>query len=154
MGEASRASLDSTSAFQVESYMRITRGQSTSVFNHVYHSLLVMGLSTSSISRLQSTGRTVQVAIRGESRRQRYALFPCHVHWLVDPRITAHILCRSTFSVMIPSSLSLSAILLGEDQQDDAFHHFMFGSASRLDCSLVRTNGTPDQCASMSPTAR
>ena len=125
---------------QVEGYMRFTRGQSLTTST--------MGLFTSSIS--QPTGRTVEL----QTWRVPTAEVCCYVHWLVDPRITAHILRRSTFSMMVPFSLSPWPFLLGKYQQDDAFHHFHVWVRISPGLSLVHTNGMPDQCASMSPTAR
>ena len=52
---------------------------------------------------LHSTG---QGAIPGESQRQGYVSFPCYAYQLVSkhsPRVTVHILCRSTSSTMIHS---------------------------------------------------
>jgi hypothetical protein len=112
-------------AFQVESYMRITRGQSTlsstTSITHSFHgSFYIKYLSPSTHWK-----NCVAISCRGESRRQRYALFSCYVYWLVDPWITAHILRQSTFSMMIPFSTYFylyRPFLLGEGQQDDAFH--------------------------------
>ena len=53
-------------------YTRISRGQPTSVFNHIYYTIFLpsMGLCISTTSRRQSTGRINQGAISGDSNAE------------------------------------------------------------------------------------
>jgi hypothetical protein len=62
-------------------YKRITRGQSTSVFNHIQYLLPGMGLCISTIFRRQSTGKIGRGAICGDCQWQRYAPFSCYAYW-------------------------------------------------------------------------
>jgi hypothetical protein len=78
--------------------------------NHIHSS---MGLSISTTSRRQSTGRIRQRAICGDFRWQRYASFSCYIYWLLNkhgPCATEHVLHRSTPSMMIPFSTSFISI--------------------------------------------
>ena len=58
-------------------FTRITRGQPTSVFNHLLINLN-MGLCISTTSLRQSSGRIGQGAMSDESQQQRYASFSCY----------------------------------------------------------------------------
>jgi hypothetical protein len=90
MERASRQARSSALPQSSHSNTRITRGQPTSVFNHIQH--LLMSVSTTfhlrSTERIgqgaisghfQSTEGIDQGAIGGEPQRQRYASFSCNV---------------------------------------------------------------------------
>ena len=67
-----------------------------------------MGLCISTTSRRQSTGRTDQGAINGESQRPpRYASFSCYVYWLLSEHgtfVALHVLYQSISWMTIPFS--------------------------------------------------